>query len=190
MTEAHDKRRSIAAAAANLFDAKGYHRVNMTDIAHAVGLQKPSLYHYFPSKSLILFAIHEDFFNPALERAEAFALLPPRQALRELMVDILRLMESHPGHLRVVFEHHRELEADEQAIIRFKRDRYQEIVESVIRRGIAQGEFRDVDQRISTLAIFGMCNWAYQWYKPGLLTPEEIGTFMADLILTGLHARS
>ena len=33
--------------------------------------------------------------------------------------------------------------------------------------GIRTGVFRDVDPDAATLAVFGICNWAYQWWRPG-----------------------
>jgi TetR/AcrR family transcriptional regulator, cholesterol catabolism regulator len=188
-TDADERRRQIVAAAAHLFDRKGYHRVNMSEVAHAVGMEKPTLYHYFPSKGAILFEIHEEFFNPALERAELAASLPPREGIVSIMVDVVGLMDTHPGHLRVVFEHHRELPEPQQSIVRAKRDRYHNLVEDLVVRGVATGEFRQVSPRLTTLGLFGMCNWAYQWYHGGPLSAEDIGEFMADLLLGGLESK-
>jgi TetR/AcrR family transcriptional regulator, cholesterol catabolism regulator len=185
-SEADARRHLIVANAAELFDRKGYHRVNMSEIANAVGIQKPTLYHYFPSKGAILFEIHEDFFNPALDRAETVSKLSPREGLVSIMIDIVELMDTHPGHLRVVFEHHRELPEPQQSIVRAKRDRYHALVESLVVRGVQAGDFRNVSPRLTTLALFGMCNWAYQWYQRGPLSTRQIGEFFADLLLTGL----
>ena len=58
-------------------------------------------------------------------------------------------------------------------------------------RGIKSGEFRKVDPRLTTLAVFGMCNWAYQWYQPkGKLKPRQIADFFASLLFEGLAADS
>jgi len=48
------RRAEIVEIAARLFDRHGYHSTSMDDIAEAVGLRKPSLYHYFKSKDQIL----------------------------------------------------------------------------------------------------------------------------------------
>lgn len=47
------------------------------------------------------------------------------------------------------------------------RDWYQSLVEGLIEQGIEQGAFRPVPTRVATLALFGMTNWSYQWYRPG-----------------------
>src|SRR5438876_12299390 len=54
-----DKRQQIIERCANLFDSGGYHRATMQLLADEVGLGKPTLYHYFSSKTEILYAIHQ-----------------------------------------------------------------------------------------------------------------------------------
>ena len=73
------------------------------------------------------------------------------------------------------FEHYRELSEADQATIRDKRDRYQAHVQALVERGIATGMFRETEPRLTTLAVFGMCNWAYQWFnRDGELRAREI----------------
>ncbi|QBI18525.1 TetR/AcrR family transcriptional regulator [Egibacter rhizosphaerae] len=183
---------AITREAASLIDAQGYHQTTMEDIAHAVGVRKPTLYHYFKSKEEILFWIHEDFINLLLERAEQHASRlsdEPSEELREVIADIIGLMATHRGSVRVFFEHHRELTDEYRGTLEAKRDRYQAYVEDVVRRGVKRGEFREVDPRLTSLALFGMCNWAYQWFRPdGGLATEEIADRFWGLLLEGLRA--
>jgi AcrR family transcriptional regulator len=115
-----ERRQEIVRTAADLFDRAGYSSTTMEDIAHAVGIAKPTLYHYFKSKDEILFWIHEEFIDLLINRHEQRlqALLDPNQLLLEVMADILELMETHRGHVRVFFEHHRELPILDRETIR------------------------------------------------------------------------
>ena len=186
--KADDKRRELVAQAAELFDHAGYHTTSVAELARAVGLQKPTLYHYFSGKDEILFWIHEEFIDLLIERQEARPGLSAAESLREIMSDVLGLMDTHHGHVRVFFEHYRELSPEDQATIARKRDVYQAMVEQVVARGIATGELRDVDPRLTTLAVFGMCNWAYQWYRSdGPLSSGEIAEVFFDLVFNGLR---
>jgi AcrR family transcriptional regulator len=188
--DASPKLREIVERAASLFDERGYHRVSMEEIAAAVGIRKPSLYHYVHSKDEILALIHREFMDLVISRAEArqAVAMSPEQQLLEFMADILELMHTHRGHVRVFFEHHRELPDAERKAVRRERDRYEALVEAVIRQGIESGAFRAVDARLTTLALFGMCNWAYQWYrKGGPLRTREIAYMFWDLLLRGLR---
>lgn len=164
-----ERRAEIIRTAAELFDADGYANATMEDIAHAVGIAKPTLYHYFSSKDEILFGIHEEFIDLLISRHESRlgVGLDASQLLLEVMADILELMETHRGHVRVFFEHHRELPAAQQETIRLKRDAYEQMVTNVFADGIEQGVFRQMDPHLAALAMFGMCNWAYQWYRSG-----------------------
>ncbi len=163
------RRREIAEKAAELFDARGYHSTSMEEIAESAGLAKPSLYHYFKSKDEILFEIHNEMIELILDRHEARLAAGIESYGRELhglMVDLIELMETHPGHLRIFFEHYRELPARYKETIRARRERFRGYVSSAIEGGIEAGEFADVDVEMTTLAILGMCNWTYQWLRP------------------------
>lgn len=192
-TTAADRRRAaIIALAAKLFDEHGYANVSMEQIALAAGLAKPSLYHYFRGKDEILRGIHETFIDILLERHEQRKQLGLSPALLVLgaMTDIYGLMETHRGHVRVFFEHHRELPDRVREEIRVKRDRYQQQIRESIERGIEDGQFRDVDPEAATLAVFGICNWAYQWWRPGSgADPALTAQKMWDLVMRGLGVK-
>jgi AcrR family transcriptional regulator len=181
-----ERRAEIISTAARLFDEAGYANTSMEDLAKAVGIAKPTLYHYFGSKDEILFDIHEEFIDLliARHRQRDAAGLSPEQLLLEVMADILELMETHGGHVRVFFEHYRELPVSAQETIKLKRDAYEQYVEAIFRTGRDSGLFRDLDPRLGALAMFGMCNWAYQWYHPGgkLRTRELAYTFWSFLV--------
>lgn len=106
---AERRRREVVAQAAELFDRAGYHTTNVAALAEAAGLRKATLYHYFAGKDEILFLIHEEFIDLLLAKELRRRSLPPADALLEVMVDVLELMRTHRGHVRVFFEHHREL---------------------------------------------------------------------------------
>jgi AcrR family transcriptional regulator len=183
------RREEIVATAAALFDDTGYALTSMEAIASAVGIAKPTIYHHFASKHEILRAIHENFIDLLISRQEARAGigLRPEQMLLEVMADILELMETHRGYVRVFFEHHRELPAEVRAAVKDKRDRYQRMVEQVIRDGMADGGFRHTDPTVAAFALFGMCNWAYQWYRPGgRLRPRQIAYEFWSYFVRGL----
>lgn len=186
------RRHDVIQEAASLFDRRGYHATSMEDIAAAVGLRKPTLYHYFGSKDEILFWVHEEFIDLLIDRQErrAGAHMRPDQLMLETMGDVLELMETHRGHVRVFFEHHRELGDEEHAAIAVKRARYEAGVSAVIQRGVDEGLFRPIDVKLATLAVFGICNWAYQWYRhDGPLRSRDIAYVFWDLLQNGLGAR-
>lgn len=187
-----ERRQQIVDVAAELFDRAGYAQATMGDIAAAVGLAKPTLYHYFTSKDEILVSIHEEFVNLVIAQQERRATsdLAPEQRLLETMVDIMELMRTHRGHVRAFFEHHRDLPPDALKSILGKRRQYQRMVESTIQSAIEADTFRPVDTRLASLAVFGMCNWAYQWFDAsGPLSPREIAIQFWGFVTHGLMSR-
>ncbi|ALL85202.1 hypothetical protein AD017_28625 (plasmid) [Pseudonocardia sp. EC080619-01] len=192
VSDADRRRDVIAAAAARLFDERGYASTSMRQIADAVEIAKPTLYHYFRSKDAILFQIHEEFIDILLGKFAERSCSGPthRDALVGAMGDILSLMESHRGHVRAFFEHHRELPVAQQELIRDKRDRYEGLLVELLREGARCGELEVQHPRLTALGIFGMCNWAYQWYsRGGPLRPVEIAEQFGAVVLGGI-ARS
>jgi TetR/AcrR family transcriptional regulator, cholesterol catabolism regulator len=185
------KRSAIVNNAARLFDTHGYHQTSMTDIAESSGLAKPTLYHYFKSKDEILSSIHDEFIDSLLaaQTARWESDQDPVQQLSGIIGDVLTLMDTHRGHVRTFFEHHRELAAGPRALSVQKRTAYRRMVEAVINRGIAERVFRDVDVQLVTLALFGMVNWSYQWYSPGgTKTAEEITESFLSLVMDGIRS--
>lgn len=183
------RRARIIELAAGLFDERGYASVSMEQIAIATGIAKPTLYHYFRAKDEILRGIHEAFIDLLIERQEERRklALEPADQLLGAMTDILGLMETHRGHVRVFFEHYRELTAPVRQEIRIKRDRYQNLIHSAVSEGIRDGSFREVDPDVTTMAVFGMCNWAYQWWHPGSGTDSALtAQKMWDVVIRGL----
>ena len=190
--KAKDRRAEFASLAAELFNEFGYFQTSMDDIAKSCGIRKPTLYHYFDGKDEILFLIHEEFIDLLNARHEARlpSELSPTQMLFEVMSDIIGLMETHRGHVRVFFENHREIPPSRYQIIQRKRDHYFSIVEGIVIAGIEAGEFESEDPRLATLGIFGMCNWAYTWYQAeGSKRPREVAHELWSLAVNGLHPR-
>src|ERR1700731_1516378 len=71
-TNGMSRREELLAVATKLFAARGYHGTRMDDVADAGGLNKATGYHYYASKSLILYDIYKgaaDFTVDALHDA-------------------------------------------------------------------------------------------------------------------------
>jgi AcrR family transcriptional regulator len=184
------RRQEIVSIAAGLLEQTGYARTSMGTIARACGIAKPTLYHYFENKHSILYSIHEEFIDLLLAKYHEHveAELDTVQLLQALMSDVLSLMKTHRGHVRVFFESHRELPDDLRRQIRVKRRRYEEVVIATIQAGVDTGYFKsETDARLAALAVFGMCNWAYQWYRPesGMGT-AEIATAFCGYLTEGI----
>jgi AcrR family transcriptional regulator len=185
------RRADIMREAARLFDKVGYHGVNMGTIAEAAGLKKPTLYHYIRSKDEILFEIHETMIESLRKSITARQErgLDPAEILKGVCEDIFQQMHDYPGYVRAFFEHMRELDDDRKKQIRKERNAYMAQVMDVFSDGMDQGLFRRQDVRIAALCLLGICNWAYQWYRPGKdPEPAEMASQCWNVIAGGLLA--
>src|SRR5260370_9896369 len=138
------RRDQILSAAAKLIAEHGYHKASMDAIALAVGIHKASLYHHFESKEAIVIALHQSIIDQLFElhrvRVEA-GPLPPERQLFEMVIDIVSLAETHPGQLRILFDHYRELPKAMHQQVGTKRKAYRDLIIKVLKRGMAEGEF-------------------------------------------------
>ena len=55
--KASERRSDIISAARHLFRAKGYDKTTMQDVIQRLGIAKGTIYHYFPSKEVLLEAV-------------------------------------------------------------------------------------------------------------------------------------
>ncbi len=191
LPSAEGRREGIVRCAAELFQVSGYHQTSMTDVARAVGLRKPTIYHYFASKEDILMTIHLEFIEMLRSRFEDQVARNDSaiDILRGVMTSLLSIIETNPGHVRVFFEHVRDLSEDRIELVRESNADFRRKVADVIRSGIDAGELRPVDPKLAALALFGMCNWAYQWFRSGgSHTSEEVAEAFFDFLVCGLGA--
>ncbi len=186
------RRQEIVEIAAELFDRDGYAQTSMNAIADAVGLRKPTLYHYFQSKAEILVKIHLDhveFLLRELDRSPR-GEVPANERLRRVVQSIVNLMKTHRHGVRVFFEHARELLEPDAERVTNERTRYRELVIEMIQDGIEDGLIRSsADPYYATMAVFGVSNWVYQWYErdPGS-DPDHLGDILWDFVWPGLKA--
>lgn len=187
-------RDAILQAAAETFRSKGFDRATMEDLARRLGFLKASLYYYFRSKYDILYEILRGARQELLRRLEEVAAsdLPPDEKLRRAIFAFVTAFDhDYPALSVAVYERlDRGIPAiDEMQAIR---RRVQDLWDQMVREAAEAGAIRsDLDLRVVSFGIIGMCNWLSQWYeKDGRLPSEEIARIFAEMILNGLAGPS
>jgi len=84
-----DNREKILRAALELFAARGYAAVGVQEIVKAVGVTKPTLYHYFGSKRGLLEAMFEEIAAPFFDQLAGHSAY--RGDLTRSLTQIVRL---------------------------------------------------------------------------------------------------
>ena len=184
----------IIAAAAKVFQTKGYHAATVQDIADAVGILKGSLYHHVKSKEDLLYLIVKEPIARMYERMTEIAAsdLPAAEKLRRAILAHLEAFDQHYPHLFVYLHEREEMKRRFREQFKLSPKQYERCWQQILREGVKSGEFRpDLDVQVVSYGLLGMLNWLYKWYDPrGRLGVREVADQLSTLALTGLAAPS
>ena len=183
-------REDILQAAAQVFRQKGFHGSSMEDIAKAVNLQKPSLYHHVSSKQEILLALLDRALELLLERISAISQqdISPDEKLRQMIRAYLQILAENTDLSAVLLFEHRSLERRQHARHVPNRDKFEALWRSVLEEGVAAKQFQCDNPALTARAILGIMNWTITWFRPdGPLQIDEIADQYSDLLLNGLR---
>jgi AcrR family transcriptional regulator len=187
-----EKQHGILMSAAAVFAEQGMEKASMAQVANHSGVSKALLYHYYPSKDSLIFAIiHTHLVE--LEASIAVAIddsLAPETQLRVLVRVVLEKYRGADDAHKVQLVGSAALSDEQRGQIR--------TVERQIVRHVAQVLRRinpDLDRPERpllmpvTMSLFGMMNWVYMWFRDGgLVTREDYAEVATTLILEGIKA--
>lgn len=152
------KRSKILASAAQLFAAKPFHKVLLSDVAEAAGVGKGTLYIYFKGKDELYLSVLYTGFSQLLERLRNNLDQSGRHSMQKLETairEIIRFAYQNP----YMFELMRAVSwrrVTDSGQWSSKRTELRFLVESIIRQGIARGELRDTHPELTANYIPGM----------------------------------
>jgi AcrR family transcriptional regulator len=196
MTSSTDtpRRLQIEEAASALFRERGYSATSVRDIAQALNLQGGSLYAHVASKEDVLWSIvirAAERFNAGVGDLATDETRTPADRLRAMINAHVAVVTGIQKDAAVFLHEWRFLSAERRAQISARRDAHEAFFRQVIASGIDAGEFRDVDPRVTAMAILSALNGIPTWYRPnGKLTADQIADQHADLFLHALETRT
>ncbi len=166
-----------------LFEKHGFHGVTVNQIVRNTGTSKGGFYHHFTSKDELLFVIHDEFITYVLEKATTANEMYecPTEKLQAIVKEFVKVFDLYKAHISVFYQEHIYLKPHYETLINEKRDRFKELMVGTVREGKEAGAFRhDLAEEITAMAILGMVNWTYKWYKPsGPKSIDEIGSILS-----------
>ncbi len=176
------------AAAAYLFNKRGYDATSMRDIAREAGMLAGSMYYHFPSKDDLIIATYEE----------------GRRLIAEAVIDAIegvsdpweRLKQAAVAHMNTLFggnnfsillcaDISRTAPTLRSRLIE-SRDSYDALFMELI-EAIPLPD--DVDPTLLRLNLLGSLNWSSSWYRPGGQTPAQIGALYVRLLKEGLDPK-
>ncbi|HEX3653007.1 MAG TPA: TetR/AcrR family transcriptional regulator [Rhizomicrobium sp.] len=188
----------ILEAALAVFAERGFAAARMDEVARRAGVTKGTIYLYFPSKEELFKSLVREAIGGTLQQVTAFAETYDGSA-RAILESVLRtigtLMRTSD---RVVLPKIILAESGNfPELVRFYRFEIIEkglaLLQSIIRRGIARGEFRDVPPEhaarlcVAPLLLGALWRSTFAPFDP---EPYDIGALVEthiDVLLRGLE---
>ena len=163
----------ILEAAFEVFGEHGLAGARLDDIARRAGVAKGTIYLYFPNKEALFKEMIRQTIIAHLERSEREFVddrgAPARAQLRDYMRELWTLARSgaYQVVMRLVIA---ELHRFPELLEFYGREvvsRKQLLLDRLIRRGIAAGEFRDIDPRVAGRMMASMFAMHALWACTG-----------------------
>jgi TetR/AcrR family transcriptional regulator, cholesterol catabolism regulator len=186
-------REAVLDKAAHLFRERGYAGTSLQDIADEFLVTRPALRHHFPNKLDLLGAIHDRAMTALLAPLDEI-LATDQDAPSKMAAFIghhVRSSTETPNVIAVFLQEESEFTPEGLArVLRDKRE-YSDKVESIYRQGVKEGTFRaDLDPKVATYGILGMCNWLHRWFRSeGRYSSEEVARQLTTLVSEGYLRR-
>lgn len=185
-------RRELVDSALHLFEQDGFDRTTLQQIVGRANLTKGAFYHHFESKEDLLWQIQNEYLDTQI--AEAGVIVETQTDTVEQLRALIRLslagVASYRAHVAIFYQERRHLTGDRLASVSEKRNELEAVFRGSVERGIKAGVFRnDLNGRVVSFGILGMCAWAIQWFNPdGRLSIDEVADQFCVLVLDGLMA--
>lgn len=185
------KASAILDSAAALFVRDGYTGAKLQDVAKACGVTKSMLYHYFPTKDDLLFAMLQEHLQRALESLRESLRVDgtPDERLTALVAAYIEKSNDSRRRHMVAMADVKYLPADKQEpLIAIQRDIVDVATKllRVLKPGLPRKTYKPY-----AMLLLGMMNWTDMWYRPdGPMKREELRERLTHLFLHGFLAAS
>jgi AcrR family transcriptional regulator len=189
------RRAEVRATAARLFREYGYNAATMDQIADTIGLNKGTLYYYYPGKSAILYELLSDQLDATLA---LLARVPDGGSAADRLRYFIRMqvkrVASMPDELVLFFRElpliDKNLPPEQVASLRARIDQYRAYSTSLLAAGVEAGEFRPLDASAVHYSIVGMLAYIPVWFRPGAgRSAADLVDELADFVLSGVAVR-
>jgi TetR/AcrR family transcriptional regulator, cholesterol catabolism regulator len=181
---------AIVTAAAELFARNGFGATSLEDIAATLGVTKGAFYYHVKNKEEILRLIYLTVLTVSEEplRGIVESDLPPPEKLRRAVEHHTAVAANRSPAMTVFYREQPHLTGPFAKEIILRKKAYERYFEQIIEEGQVIGVFQpNVDPKIVSFGLLGMCNWLSQWYKSsGQYSPQQIAAMFVNMVERGL----
>jgi len=185
------KREAVLLAAAQEFNARGYHNTTLDEIARRLNVTKPTIYYYVTSKDEILTEIFRTGCGALAEAADEVDAsdLSGLDKLADFMRRYAELMTTD-FVMNVALLEDTSLGPEMRAEVREIKSAIDHRFRTFVEEGIREGEIADCDPKMAAFTIAGALNGIARWYQPtGPSDPREIAEVIVNMLVKGLQVR-
>jgi AcrR family transcriptional regulator len=193
VADANGTREKILDCAANLYSRHGYGEGSVRNIAAAIGIRGPSLYHHFDSKEEITLELFRIAARTACAELDGIKSLGPAAA-GEVLLDA-----AIAAHLRALFHPKRYL----SALLRIYREVPQELRDGatrelapylkawvdVLRRVSGKSQQTPAVTEIQVFFVFGAINSIEEWHygrRAERFSLDDLRDILRHMLLSGI----
>jgi AcrR family transcriptional regulator len=180
---------TILETAGDLFDRKGFNQTSLQDIADAVGMSRPSLYHYFNNREQILAAgidqvtKQRDLITKELRDIDG----DPVERLTALILGLGTLISEHPVWVRILLREEAALPQDTRIRDRESRLAFFELLVHTLEDGGTLGYLRAHDERATAMTIISALSGLPGHYAASAdISPADAARLAVAIILHGV----
>lgn len=176
---------------ARLFARQGFANTSFQDIADAMGISRPALYHYVSNKEELLTALVRDVLERVveiLEDAKARTDLAEDARIELALRGIVINNAGNTTRFRLLDRSEPDLPAEIAEVHRQARRRVLALLTGLIEDAIVAGKLRPLPARTVALGMLGMANWVAWWYRlEADGPPENMADVLVDMAMTGIR---
>jgi AcrR family transcriptional regulator len=176
-------REGIVAEAVLLFREKGFDAVSIDEIVRTVGIAKGTFYLYFKTKADLVNAAADQLLDD-LEKQTSSALNEnsgdASKALRAIVGAVMTFIQENPGMLSLITN----TTDAENALASRWQSATTSVCERLLRMGMLQGHYREIDPELAAHALFGMLA---AMIKSAECLGAEVGELAVDFFERGIR---
>jgi AcrR family transcriptional regulator len=183
--------------ATEVFADKGYEGASMRDLSRLSGMSLAGLYYYFDSKEKLLYEIQKHTFSTIIERLRQRLAEcdDPEERIRIFVHNHVDYAVARQKAMKVLSHEDDVLKSGPGAeLAAIKREYYKICSKLVEEFAKAEGlpysssAKNGFSPRTAVMALFGMVNWLYTWYKPRVdPDAQALARNISDIFLRGIR---
>ena len=189
--EREAKREAVLRTAARFFNDRGYHATSLDDVAAALNVTKPTIYHYFANKDEILMECTRRGLNAlatAIQAADREGLSGAERLEAIMMAHAFEMTDDFG--ICVARTQDQLLSPESRRQFRALKREIDGMIRATINRGLEDGTLQVPDVRIAAFTLGLALNSLGSWFRAeGPMSREDTVRLTVATLLNGLRSR-